>query len=293
MKTVDLIKIFIASPGDVSNERNAVEMLIWKWNNEHTDSREVILMPIRWEKNSTPSYRHDRDGQGVINEQLLDDSDILIAIFGNKIGSKTRNGQSGTIEEIEYFHKKNKSGVGVFFIEKDNIPKELISNYREVQDYKKELEMRYNGLYSTFEEDKIRLFLTREVNALIVSKVEKNTVNNSVRDDISAHNKNSILSSNIEKERKTTKRLIFSPKINLKEKESKDKLIGNLEKSMSFQATHDTISKLNKYLGSFSQEEIKRLNKAGTTNDQIFSISNDPDVEQFYLSLINEYHNKY
>ncbi len=52
MKTVRLIKIFIASPGDVSDQRDEVEKIIWDWNNEHTDSKNIVLMPIRWENNS-------------------------------------------------------------------------------------------------------------------------------------------------------------------------------------------------------------------------------------------------
>lgn len=98
MKKVDLIKIFIASPGDVKEQRDTVEKLIWEWNNEHTDFKNIVLMPIRWENNSTASYRINQDGQAVINEQILEDSDILIAIFGHKIGTRTMTGKSGTVE---------------------------------------------------------------------------------------------------------------------------------------------------------------------------------------------------
>ena len=43
MKKVDLIKIFIASPGDVKEQRDTVEKLIWEWNNEHTDFKNIVL----------------------------------------------------------------------------------------------------------------------------------------------------------------------------------------------------------------------------------------------------------
>lgn len=49
MKTINLIKVFIASPGDIAAKRNEVEETIYRWNIENTDNTKVILMPIRWE----------------------------------------------------------------------------------------------------------------------------------------------------------------------------------------------------------------------------------------------------
>ena len=167
MKKVDLIKIFIASPGDVKEQRDAIEKLIWEWNNEHTDFKNIVLMPIRWENNSTASYRINQDGQAVINEQILEDSDILIAIFGHKIGTRTMTGKSGTVEEINYFYNKYKRGVGVFFVENDTIPKCYLSEYAMVEAYKKFLQDEHRGIYDSFDLSKIRTFITKEVNSLM------------------------------------------------------------------------------------------------------------------------------
>ena len=49
MKTINLIKVFIASPGDIAAKRNEVEETIYRWNIENTDNTKVILMPIRWD----------------------------------------------------------------------------------------------------------------------------------------------------------------------------------------------------------------------------------------------------
>ena len=56
MKTINLIKVFIASPGDIAAKRNEVEETIYRWNIENTDNTKVILMPIRWETNAIPTY---------------------------------------------------------------------------------------------------------------------------------------------------------------------------------------------------------------------------------------------
>lgn len=50
MKTINLIKVFIASPGDIAAKRNEVEETIYRWNIENTDNTKVILMPIRWKR---------------------------------------------------------------------------------------------------------------------------------------------------------------------------------------------------------------------------------------------------
>lgn len=166
MEIVKLVKIFIASPGDVLEERNEVEQLIMDWNNEHTDTKNVILMPIRWENNSNASYAVNTSGQAIINEQIVKSSDILIAIFGNRIGTKTQNNKSGTVEEINVFYEEHNRGVGIFFLNTP-VPEELIDERKMVQRYKNHLSKNQRGLYETYDIRKIRHFITKEVNKLI------------------------------------------------------------------------------------------------------------------------------
>lgn len=166
MKIVKLVKIFIASPGDVLEQRNEVEQLIMDWNNEHTDTKNVVLMPIRWENNTTASYAVNTSGQAIINEQIVKSSDILIAIFGNRIGTKTKNNKSGTVEEINVFYEEHNRGVGIFFLNTP-VPEELIDERKMVQKYKEHLSKNQRGLYETYDIRKIRYFVTKEVNKLI------------------------------------------------------------------------------------------------------------------------------
>lgn len=75
--------------------------------------------------------------------------------------------------------------------------------------------------------------------------------------------------------------------IELKEEEAKNQLIQNLEQSLSFFDTHNAISLLEKYLGLFSNEEIKRLINAGYENSQVSSILMDEDLKNFYCTLMD------
>lgn len=171
MKTVQLIKVFIASPGDVSDQRDEVEKIIWDWNNEHTDSTNVILMPIRWENNSSAYYAIDKDGQAVINEQILKTSDILIAIFGNRIGTRTKNNKSGTVEEINVFYEQHSRGVGIFFVD-TKASDELLEERKIVLLYKKHLSKHERGLYQTYDDRNIRHFISKQVRELINAPID-------------------------------------------------------------------------------------------------------------------------
>lgn len=94
-----VVKIMIASPTDVSQERRVVRDVIHEWNDVNADDRKIALMPVGWESHSSPEMG-DRP-QGIINKQILDGCDLLIAVFWTRLGSPTGQAPSGTVEEIE------------------------------------------------------------------------------------------------------------------------------------------------------------------------------------------------
>jgi hypothetical protein len=96
-----VLNVLIASPSDVSAERDAVESVIHEWNANHRAQTGITLHPVRWETHWYPAAR-DRT-QGIINRQIVDSGHPLIGIFGNRLGTPTGEAQSGTIEEIERF----------------------------------------------------------------------------------------------------------------------------------------------------------------------------------------------
>lgn len=73
--------------------------------------------------------------------------------------------------------------------------------------------------------------------------------------------------------------------IQLRWEEEKDRLITNLANSRSFAETHLIIGKLRKFDG-FSEDQIRQLVEAGVNNSQVYQISLDEDVEQFYEKLL-------
>ena len=99
-------KLLIASPGDVSREREAIAEVIARWNSMNSENQSVMLMPIGWETHSAPLLG-DR-AQGIINEQLVSGCDMLIGVFWTRLGSPTGASESGTVEEIEWFIKNGR-----------------------------------------------------------------------------------------------------------------------------------------------------------------------------------------
>jgi hypothetical protein len=95
----NVLKVMIASPGDVGAERTAVTEEIHRWNNANCVLRVLLLHPVRWETHSSPAM--GAHPQHLIDEQLLIDADIVVGIFGIRIGTPTPDFPSGSVEEIK------------------------------------------------------------------------------------------------------------------------------------------------------------------------------------------------
>lgn len=94
-----ILRVAIASPADVTDARDAVEQALHSWNDAHGERRGISLQPWRWETGAVPVLGDTP--QALINSQGMDRADILIALFGSRLGSPTRSAVSGTVEEIE------------------------------------------------------------------------------------------------------------------------------------------------------------------------------------------------
>src|SRR5258706_12034364 len=93
-----IFRVMIASPSDVQEERVIVQDVIADWNAVHAEDEAIVLLPLLWERDSAP-LQGDRP-QGLINKQVLEKADVLVAIFWTRIGSPTGKAPSGTVEEL-------------------------------------------------------------------------------------------------------------------------------------------------------------------------------------------------
>jgi hypothetical protein len=156
----------IASPGDVQTERNIVREVVHEWNATNSASRKAVLLPIGWETHSSPLMGAQL--QAIINWQVLEQSDLLIAVFWTRLGTPTIEAISGTVEEIEKHIAAGKPAM-IYF---SSAPVALDSVDRDQYDaltaFKKSCQS--NGLYEMYEspsqfQDKVRRQLSQTLNS--------------------------------------------------------------------------------------------------------------------------------
>lgn len=97
-----VVRVLIASPGDAGDARDRVERTIREWNAARAVAAGIILEPVRWETHGVPEL--GVDAQAVLNEQIVDACDIVMAIFDARVGTATARAVSGTVEEIQRAH---------------------------------------------------------------------------------------------------------------------------------------------------------------------------------------------
>jgi hypothetical protein len=97
---VKLLRVVLASPGDVQGERDAVPGIIEELNRGVARDRDLRLELVRWETDAYPGF-HPEGPQGVIDPILgIEACDVLIGIFWKRFGTPTGAAQSGTEHEF-------------------------------------------------------------------------------------------------------------------------------------------------------------------------------------------------
>ena len=99
MYNARVFNVMIASPSDVEFERSIIREVIYDWNVVHSVKERIVLLPVDWESHSSPEM--GERPQAIINKQTVDKCDLLVAVFGTRIGTETGEYPSGTVEEIE------------------------------------------------------------------------------------------------------------------------------------------------------------------------------------------------
>jgi hypothetical protein len=141
------VNVAVASPGDVEKERDSVLRVFSRWNNNNDEL--AFLNAVMWEFSSVPTLGDHP--QHLLNDQLIDKSDILIAIFWSKLGTPTPTANSGTVEEIREFIKRKGPGRVMLYFCRRDVPYELInpSELSKLQEFKEQ--MRTQGLFHQYQ----------------------------------------------------------------------------------------------------------------------------------------------
>lgn len=162
--------VFIASPGDVQEERQIVREVVFDWNSAHVKSTKAILYPIGWETDAYP----DTGGhpQAIINRQLVADADVLVAIFWARVGTTTPEAPSGTVEEINRHVSSGKPAM-IYFSGRDPKPDVDLDQLKGVRELKKKFQS--EALFDTFKSlEEFRQKFSRQLAKRMSEHLESN-----------------------------------------------------------------------------------------------------------------------
>lgn len=166
-KSFSHYNILISCPSDMLEDKDILHKAVDNVNYSNAHFNGIHFDIRHWSKDVLFSHGAP---QQIINNEIVYDSDIIIALFGSKLGTPTNKYASGTIEEIELMIMNNKQ-VFVCFSEKEIVlagdtDEETIENILKVKRFKKN----YQGLYITYKnneqlaeqiENQLRLYLLK------------------------------------------------------------------------------------------------------------------------------------
>jgi hypothetical protein len=152
-----LIKIFVASPGDVNDERRALEPVVAEINRTLGPRLQIRLDLVKYETDAYPGVSAGGP-QAVIDSRInIQECDVVIGIFWRRYGTPTASGQSGSVHEIEKACESalltRKPHVMVYFSDQPSRPPSLeeMDQWRKVMEFREQLEkkglcVRYEGV---------------------------------------------------------------------------------------------------------------------------------------------------
>jgi hypothetical protein len=170
-KTETVLRVFVASPNDVADERSALEEIVRELNLIWSPQLGVRLDLVKWETHAFPGV--GVDPQAVINDQIEDDYDIFVGIMWKRIGTPTSRANSGTIEEFHRAYERYKNNPDeiriMFYFNDSPVPPSELDPVQlaSIVDFKKGLGER-GALYWTYIsrdefESLLRMHLSRQV----------------------------------------------------------------------------------------------------------------------------------
>ena len=110
------LRIFVASPGDVIAERDAVTMIAEELRRTVGKLVSVELATLRWETHAWPDV--GEDAQDVINREITD-FDLFVGVMWHRLGTRTKRASSGTAEEFDraydYFRRYGRPKIMFYF----------------------------------------------------------------------------------------------------------------------------------------------------------------------------------
>ncbi len=94
------VLMLVSAPGDVPDQDMAtVKRTVSQWNLSTGRPLKIAVLPVSWSEHAVAEF--GQRPQGVLNDQLVDEADMALALFADRLGTPTGTAESGTLEEID------------------------------------------------------------------------------------------------------------------------------------------------------------------------------------------------
>lgn len=178
-----IINILISCPSDIVEEVKIVKDAISRLNARLIQDYNICINTQHWE-----SHSYSKSGnaaQTILNQQLVDNADALIAMFWTKYGTATETHGSGTEEEINRIIAEGKQ-VFLYFLEYSppKITEINPDQLKKIEIFKQHYSENKKGLYKriTKKED-LSLEITNNIHAYI-SEIYKKSHNERINKEL-------------------------------------------------------------------------------------------------------------
>lgn len=148
-----VIRVFMASPGDLKEERRLFREIIDEVNRSKAHGNGIQLEPIGWE-DTLPRVGRPQD---LINKDI-DKCDLMIMLLWKRWGTPTGEYSSGFEEEYElakYLHdKQSKPDIMLYFRKiPDDVRSDPGKQLQKVLEFKEKIESERKFLYKSYEDE--------------------------------------------------------------------------------------------------------------------------------------------
>lgn len=144
------ITLLISSPTDLKTQRDILERACLEWNRSKGKELNRIVQSLRWEKDMP--ITSNKTAQEIVDEELVKNSDLIVALFWTRFGTPTEKYASGTLEEIELILENNRPAIVYFYVKKIDPGKIDPTQLSMVNEFKEKYKNK--GVYRDIKNDK-------------------------------------------------------------------------------------------------------------------------------------------
>lgn len=149
-KRITVYDVLISCPSDVGEYIDSIKRGVQRFNSTYGEYRGIILRTKYWKDDAFA--QSGGSAQDILNTQIVEPSDMAIAVFWTKFGEPTVRFGSGTEEEIENMISNGKQ-VFLYFLDKPVLPSMMNSSqYKKILNFRKKYHDK--GIYFTVKDER-------------------------------------------------------------------------------------------------------------------------------------------